>query len=353
MTIAFKVVSFPVQPSSLVLGTRVDTWEHFELTFELYVRLTWLHAISLHCSECTRQLKLPQLSIQQAELANLLRKLICKSDTKCEHLKFLLINAPKVPGSGFASQVAVDLSDVSCSPLLDKSDLDVETLKAVLSLGTTIAPRDIEKVVCVLSESNLEVLKCSTSACRLQQTDLNSLCRIALAAKKLQFASHFILCGAKPNLAEVKKILNWKETDNCEGLFLYIAEQSESERSNLVVQAIKHNCYNLASMLLSAGAVACDQIDLGKLIASTSLPSNPEIFQQLLEAGISPNGTSNATTTPLDAVLSLKRYATERKVPLICSLVEKGANLEYVSTPRQEGTTMIHKLTEIALETGE
>ena len=119
------------------------------------------------------------------------------------------------------------------------------------------------------------------------------------------------------------------------------------------MQAIKHNCYNLALMLLSAGAVACDQIDLGKLIASTSLPSNPEIFQQLLEAGISPNGTSNATTTPLDAVLSLKRYATERKVPLICSLVEKGANLEYVSTPRQEGTTIIHKLTEIALETGE
>ena len=74
------------------------------------------------------------------------------------------------------------------------------------------------------------------------------------------------------------------------------------------MQAIKHNCYNLASKLLSAGAVACDQIDLGKLIASTSLASNPEMFQQLLEAGISPNGTSGGTTVPLDAVLSLKRY---------------------------------------------
>ena len=123
------------------------------------------------------------------------------------------------------------------------------------------------------------------------------------------------------------------------------------------MQAIKHNCYNLALKLLSAGAVACDQIDLGKLIASTSLPSNPELFQQLLEAGISPNGispsgTSNDTTTPLDAVLRLIRYPTERKVPLICTLVEKGANLEYISTPTQEGTTIIHKLTEIALETG-
>ena len=258
-----------------------------------------------------------------------------------------------MPGSGFASQVVVDLSDVNCSPLFNKSDLDVETMKAVLSLGATITPRDIKKAVSIFSESNLEVLKCSTSACRLQQSDLDSLYEIALVAKKPQFATHFLSCGAKPDLAEVKKVLNWKDTDNCEGLFLYVAEQSESERSDLVVQAIKHNCYNLASKLLSAGAVACDQIDLGKLIASTSLASNPEMFQQLLEAGISPNGTSGGTTVPLDAVLSLKRYATERKVALICSLVETGANLEYVSTPRQEGTTIIHKMTDYALETGE
>ena len=134
---------------------------------------------------------------------------------------------------------------------------------------------------------------------------------------------------------------------------MYVAEESESERSDLVVQAIKHNCYNLASKLLSAGAVACDQIDLAKLIASTSLASNPEMFEQLLEAGVSPNGTSSGTTVPLDAVLSLKRYATDRKVTLICSLVEKGANLEFVSIPRQEGTTIIHKMTDYALETGE
>ena len=308
--------------------------------------------VIFHYSECTSQLKLPQLNIQPAELANLLHKLICKPDTKCKHLKFLLIYAPRVPGSGFASQVAVDLSDVNCSPLFNKSDFDVETMKAVLSLGATITPRDIKKAVGIFSERYLEVLKCSTSACRLQQSDLDSLCEIALAAKKPQFVAHFLSCGAKPDLAEVRKVLNWKDTDNLESLFLYVAEQSESERSKLVVQAIKHNCYSLASKLLSAGAVACDQIDLGKLIASTSLASNPKMFQQLLEAGISPNGTSGGTV-PLDAVLSLKRYATERKVTLICSLVEKGANLEYVSTPRQEGTTIIHKMTDYALETGE
>lgn len=309
--------------------------------------------VIFHFSECTKQLKLPQLNVQPAELANLLHKLICKSDTKCEHLKFLLIYAPRVPGSGFASQVTVDLSDVNCSPLFNKSDLDAETMKAVLSLGATITPRDIKKAVSIFSESYLEVLKCSTSACRLEPSDLDSLYEKALAAKKPQFATHFLSCGAKPDLAEVKKVLNWKDTDNCEGLFLYVAEESESERSDLVVQAIKHNCYNLASKLLSAGAVACDQIDLAKLIASTSLASNPEMFQQLLEAGVSPNGTSSGTTVPLDAVLSLKRYATERKVTLICSLVEKGANLEFVSIPRQEGTTIIHKMTDYALETGE
>ena len=228
--------------------------------------------------------------------------------------------------------------------------MDVATLETVVGLGATLTPGDIEKVVGILPENSLDILKYCTSYCNpsLQQVHTDSLCEIALAVKKPQFAAHFVSCGAKPDPCKVKKNLSWKNTVMCEDLVLYLAEQSESERVDLVLQAIKHNHDDMALKLLSAGAV--DQIDLGQLIASTSLASNPDLFQQLLNASVSPNGAGNSAVRPLDAVLRLKR--AETKVPLICSLVDKGANLENVCTPRQEGTTIIHKVTDIALETG-
>ena len=297
-------------------------------------------------------LNFKQLNVRQTDFVDLLQKLICESDTKCEHLKFLLVSTAEVEGSGFASQFHVDLSEVSCSLLFHKKDLDVATMEAILGLGATIAPSDIKKAIGILPESSSEVLKCITSACnpRLQQADINSLCEKALDAKKLQFAAHFVSCGAKPELCKVKKSLNWKSTIICEDLVLYLAEQSESERGDLVLQAMKHNRHNIASKLLSTGAINIDQFDLGRLIASTSLTSNPDLFQQLLDVGVSPNGTCNSVVQPLDAVLGLKH--ADRKVPLIRSLIEKGADLENVCKPRQEGTTIIHKMTEIALETG-
>ena len=303
------------------------------------------------CLECTRFLNLQQLNIQEADFVKLLHNLICKSGTKCEHLKFLLIPTAECQGSGFARQFHVDLSGVSISLLFDKTELDIVTLDTILGLGATLAPSNIEKAIDILPESSLEVLKRITSTCnpKLVQVDTDSLCEIALAAKKPQFAAHFVSCGANPDPHKVKKSLNWKDTVMCEGLLLYLAKQSESERGDLVLQAIKHNHDDMALKLLSAGAA--DQIDLGHLIASTSLAFNPDLFQQLLNAGVSANGTCNSAVRPLDAVLTLKQ-AAETKVPLICSLVEKGANLENVCTPRQEGTTIIHKVTDIALETG-
>jgi len=230
--------------------------------------------------------------------------------------------------------------------------VDVATLETLVGLGATVAPGDIEKAVGILPENSLDILKFCTSSCNpsLQQVHTDSLCEIALAAKKPQFAAHFVSCGAKPDPCKVKKNLSWKNTVMCEDLVLYLAEQTESERVDLVLQAIKHNHDGMALKLLSAGTGAIDQIDLGQLIASTSLASNPDLFQQLLNAGVSPNGTGNSAVRPLDAVLRLKH--AETKVPLICSLVDKGANLENVCTPRQEGTTIIHKVTDIALETG-
>jgi len=88
-------------------------------------------------------------------------------------------------------------------------------------------------------------------------------------------------------------------------------------------------------------------------LASTSLAFNPDLFQQLLNAGVSANGTCNSAVRPLDAVLTLKQ-AAETKVPLICSLsLKEGCKTWKMSAhQRQEGTTIIHKVTDIALETG-
>ena len=313
-----------------------------------------INCLPFLCSECTRLLKLKQLNIQQTDFVELLLKLFCKPETKCEHVKFLLVPMAEVQGSGFARQLPVNLSEVSWSLLFHKKDIDVETMEAILGLGATLSSIDIEKAIGILPESSLEVLECITSACspRLQQVDIDSLCEKALDAKKPQFAAHFVSSGAKPDPCKVKKSLNWKSTDISEELALYLAEQSGSESSDIVLQALKHHHYELAVKILKAGAIHQFVNDLGQLIASTSIASNPDLFQQLLDLGFSPNGTCSSAVRPLDAVLSLKHHSAERKIPLICSLLDKGADLDNVCTPRQEGTTIIHKVTEIALETG-
>ena len=247
----------------------------------------------------------------------------------------------------------IDLSKFNCSAIIDKKDLDEATVKMLIGLGAVFSRKDIDNFVSVHQESSLKVLKYCVSACRpkLEQADFDSLCEMTLASKKLKFAAHFVSCGAKPELHKVKKVINWESCVICEALVMYLAWNCKSERGNLLFQAIKHRHDSLASNMVNS--FSCNQVDLTKLIASTSLSHNPKLFQELLDAGANPNGTgSPSSTKPLDAVLRLKRCPAKNKALLISSLLEKGADLKFVCAPREDGTTIIHKVTELALQTG-
>ena len=304
--------------------------------------------------DITKTLCLDVIDLRQTDCTKVVEKLVSREETNGMHLKFLLVKTKNLSGSGIiASNISCQLPTISCSSILHKKDLDSTTLQTFLNMGVSLTSEDLETAVRIFPDEHVDIIKVVNSACVNQSltVDYESLCRIALDERKPLFTAHLISHGAKPDSSLVNKLIDWKNMN--EVLYSYVADKSTgSERNELVYKAIKQSNFELATLVLKSGPLDCEQVDLGSWILSTSLATSPELFQQLLEAGVNPNGTSGCADRPLDAVLSLKHYQGERKVPLIFMLVKAGADVDRVCTPRQEGTTIVHKVTELALETG-
>ena len=257
--------------------------------------------------------------------------------------------------------IPCDLSSISCSFFLRTGDLDAATLQALLDHGVSVTPRDLDRVVKEFPHKRVQLVQMITERCKSfsQALDLESLCKQSLHLKKWKFASYFISCGARPNVDLVVKALgNWK-TDLDEGLLCCFAEVcSDSDRTKLLLKAIQHSNFDAAEKVLKLGPIKCEQVDLGCLIKNYSLITSPALIQQLLEAGVSPNDTTLDSTTnlkPLDVCLGVKCASLDMKCQLalvIDCFVKHGADVNSACLPREQGTTIVHKVTGLAISTG-
>ena len=303
-------------------------------------------------------LKLFELNPRPADCTKLIDRLLAREDSKAAHLKFLLVKTPDLKGSGIAGSLQCNLSEISCSGLLEKPDLESATLRAFFELGGLLTSEDVENAVRELPIDKVDVLRVVMDACssRKLQIGLDSLCRKSLLDHRDKFAAFFISRGAKPDRSLVMRVMDWDDLN--EGLFTYVRDgYSDVERAALLCAAVKKNSTEVAAKVLSSGSIAAEHVDLGGLIQSTSgaLAASPGLVQQLIAAGVSPNG-SERSIRPLEALLRLKCYSVERKAAvasLVSLLCRSGADLEDLRVPGEDGATLVHRATELAMDTGE
>ena len=218
---------------------------------------------------------------------------------ECKHLSYI-VKKSDVPGSGVATTLSCDLSNFSWKFLLQKQDLDYETVKAICSLGGKFALEDIENITKNVSGRNISVLQLAM----LKSKDYVKMFLEAVGFSKFKQAEDYL-----------------KESQ------LNIDDLSLSSVLQIMLQRKIHT------------AKRRDYISfIGKLLD---------------EYGISPNQQKDEELCPLDVALKLpsKEYQAER-IALLTLLIEHGAAIESCTYPEKNQTTLLHIATKLAIESG-
>lgn len=238
----------------------------------------------------TGVLNLKSLLPSKRECTSLLSNLIMSKNASCKHLEFL-VKTTQAKGSGYVKELACDLSEINCAELLLKPDITLATLKAFFQLGVSV---------------NLNLLDIHNA--------ISSNKKLGVGIVEL------VLSKCSPPL---------KPEELTQLCFLAVASRKPDIAAYLV--RMNKSVVDLAELLLVPKCT-------------------PDVVEMLLNAGIDPNGCRGEN--PLDIVLKSTKFTTADREHLIYILIEKGASLEQASYPRTLGTTIVHKTTEMALETG-
>ena len=275
------------------------------------------------CAGHTGSLEVAARQFDQNLFVRLLEIMMKSKETKGSHFKLLLAITPHNE-----EDEAVCKTKFQCSSLLDKEDIDDETLQAFLNAGAHLVPEDIDKLIDTLPDSatSIAIIKTITDTGCPEQVNL--LCKKSLDAKKFKFAAHFISCGAQPEIADIESCVgNWKDVNK--DLLCYIS----SKRAQLLNGAIWSGDFDDADRIVgSTLPLNTEELDLTSYLNSTSIPV--ELVRKLLD-----NGVDSNKGNPLNAAFGLDDYRP-RKFQLIRLLVEKGAEVD---------TRTLFKITEIAL----
>ena len=197
-----------------------------------------------------------------------------------------------------------------------------------------------------LRAGNVKIFQKFALSLKSESNVIAQLCDEAASEQKLSFLKFLIAeCNAKPGPKTVD-VLDWKNID--EEMLSYLI--SESYGIQLLVRAIQHNSYDVATRC--AKPLTPDErngslVDLSALLQTTNLASHPDIFDKLLEVGADPNRRSSENELrPLDVAFTLGN------VQIITSLVMHGADCSLCSPATTRDTTIIHMVTELAFESG-
>lgn len=245
----------------------------------------------------------------------LFKVILLRQEAKPLHLLLIINHAPRI-----------DASNVELFKLLKQQFMTTDTrLKDIFvklfDMGMTARVGDIELAAKFLPSAHLGILELVLSKCgTVKPIDLNPACKVALQEKKITFVACLIKVGADPPQEPVK----------------------------LFSQALKENDIDAARIFLTQ-SWKLDKLDLGSLIASTEIAHHPTLIEDLLELGVSPNGTGKQK--PLAEVRKLRHLASQKRSSLVCLLLEKGANCNHLCSTHD--TTPLHVATEMSVLDGD
>jgi hypothetical protein len=322
----------------------------------------------------TSQLRL-ESRLNDSECTELIRFIAHSKESLCKHIHFLLVKSD-MPGSGTAVTLSCDLSTVSWTNLLLKSDLNLESVQAITALKGKVSPHD---VVCHRGEDNsTPILYAALKSSTLSQYYMIEVCEQAMKLKKKGFAEKIIdyslsTPGKFWLLDIIEKFLSGETKFNVNFTLLVskMRKQDIHSRGNLnsiimssvegcvqlFIKAIENFEFQVAYNCLEANIEALKaNIDLCSLLKinrgnKDSRLQHLQFIERLLKLGFDPNGQTNSTC-PLDVVLELSRDYQDEKEMLLLLLLQNGTDIKHCTFPRTKGTTLIHETMQFAIESG-
>ena len=159
----------------------------------------------LLCAECT--LLIPELKAEQIASGfstELLQKLISRPDANQEHLNFVIFKLPSI-----SSKRPFNAAKIEVAKLLKLPVTDQTIFERLFELGLSTKLSDTVVAVQVLSESHIRTLELILSTCNESELAMNTPCRAAMVADKMEFVARFIQKGATPPPEELKQCSGW------------------------------------------------------------------------------------------------------------------------------------------------
>ena len=267
--------------------------------------------IFIELDKFTPQL-LAQIETQSSDFCTkLLKEILLRQETKPVHLLLIVKHAPRIDGS------KIELFRILKQQFIASDVRLKDIFTKLFNMGMTAKGKDVEVAAKLLPTSYISIFDLILSNCSsVEAVDLNPACKAAMQEKKIKFVACLIKCGAEPPREPVK----------------------------LFSQALKENDIDTARLFLTRSHKH-DELDLGSLIASTEIAHHPSLIEDLLELGMSPNGTGKHK--PLAEIRKLRHLTSQKRTNLICLLLDKGANCNHLCSTHD--TTPLHVATEIAV----
>lgn len=215
----------------------------------------------------------------------------------------------------------IDCSTVQMKTLLqEKKIMEEKLLARFMQLGVVVCVEDVRLAMRCLSPANIAAFSQICGRCK--QLDVNSLCREALALRKMAFVLHFIKMGAA------------FPEDGCKMFMEALKSKDFMTAKNLV---------NLMDKRVFA------EMELGDLLESTSLGFDTDLVELLIKTGVK---LHHGKSLPIPVVMNSQFLNGADKIKVLSVLVERGVNCNQLCRTAQRQTTPLHVATDLAIKYG-
>lgn len=262
-----------------------------------------------------RQHLLNKKHVENGFCTELLLNLLKQPDVKDVHVKFLVTEMPIC-----STQPYFDGSKVDISVLIRKKFIHRKILEVLFQCGMKVKHKDLDVAVENFSTISLTVL--DDMCTHFDGNPLEALKAVfqsAMKLKKITVVHHVLKKGCK----------------------LHCPSQE------ILTLAFQKDRADIAESLLPSCTLS--EVDLGQLM-STKLINHPQLILKMIDAGVNPNGLGERR--PLAEVQQQTSLTLNRRMDLICLLLEKGCDCTDLCAGSKIHTTPVHVATRIGLESG-
>ena len=244
----------------------------------------------------------------------LLLNLLKQKGTKDSHMKCLVTEMPID-----SAKPHFDGSKVSISVLFKKKITDKRILESLFKCGMKVEEGDLKPAIETLAAENTHMLDVVCTHYKGNREALNAVCPIAMELRKIRFVLYLLKKG-------------------CE---LPCTSQE------ILTLALQKNGADVAESLLPFCTLS--EVDLGQLMNKCAhLANHHQLIVKMIDKGVNPNGLDK--WRPLAEAQQLTN--PNKRMDLICHLLEKGSDCSYLCQGVKYDTTPVHVATRMGLEAG-